>query len=97
MARLPKAIQAILTDYRGVRVQGIPEGDIPGVLVRRGRAAAALGKLPQQRPRTSEAYHRLADALRARGRSDDVRSQSNWKISSHEGGDPPAVSSRILK
>jgi hypothetical protein len=40
--RLPKAIQAILSNYRGTKVSKIPEAAVPDVLVRPGRAAAAL-------------------------------------------------------
>lgn len=73
MARLPKAIQAIVTDYRGLKVRGIPERSIPDVLVRLARAAAALGKLPHQRPDTRDAYQKLAEALLKCGRAEDVR------------------------
>jgi hypothetical protein len=34
--RLPKAVQAILSNYRGVKVSGIPEEAIPAVLARLG-------------------------------------------------------------
>jgi hypothetical protein len=62
--RLPKAIQAILSNYRGVKVSSIPEDAIPDVLVRLGCAAAALGKMPGQRGETAAAYEvgRLAEA-----------------------------------
>ena len=48
LRRLPKAVQAILSNYRGVKVSGIPEKDIPDVLVRLACAAASLGKMPGQ-------------------------------------------------
>ncbi len=73
MARLLKAIQAIVTDYRGLKVKGIPERSIPNVLVRLARAAAALGKLPRQRPDTLDAYQRLAEALLKCGRLEEAR------------------------
>lgn len=73
MARLPKAIQTIVTDYRGLKVKGIPERSIPNVLVRLARAAAALGKLPRQRPDTPDAYQRLAEALLKCGRLEEAR------------------------
>lgn len=44
--RLPKAIQSIITNYRGARVSGIPEESIPAVLTRLARAAALAGHLP---------------------------------------------------
>ena len=47
-SRLPKAAQAILSNYRGTKVSGIPEADIPEVLVRLPGAAARLGKMPHQ-------------------------------------------------
>ncbi len=75
MARLPKAIQAIVTDYRGVKVKGIPERSIPDVLVRLALAARTLGKLPYQRPETPDAYQKLAEALAKCGRDADVRGE----------------------
>ena len=52
LKRLPKAIQCIITNYRGAKVSGIPERDIPDVLVRLARAAISVGKMPDQsRPR----------------------------------------------
>jgi hypothetical protein len=61
--RLPKAIQAILSNYRGTKVSSIPEQDIPDVLVRLGRAAAGLGKMPHQAGKTARVYVQLADVL----------------------------------
>ncbi len=45
LKRLPKAIQSILSNYRGTKVQGIPEEAIPAVLSRLGRAAFRTGHL----------------------------------------------------
>jgi hypothetical protein len=70
--RLPKAIQAILTNYRGAQVSAIPERAIPDVLVRLGQAAVRLGKMPHQTPRTSEVYGELAEALDQLGRLHEV-------------------------
>lgn len=70
--RLPKAIQAILSNYRGVRVSGIPEQAIPDVLVRLARAATRMGKMPGQNGRTSAVYQQLADVLKQIGRADEV-------------------------
>jgi hypothetical protein len=72
LRRLPKAVQAILSNYRGVKVSGIPEADIPDVLVRLGCAAASLGKMPGQVGETAPVYHQLAEALDQEGRLGDV-------------------------
>lgn len=61
--RLPKAIQCIVTNYRGARVQGIPEQSIPDVLARLALAAARAGRFPPTRPNSAPVYHRLAEAL----------------------------------
>lgn len=61
--RLPKAIQSILSNYRGTKVSGIPEQDIPDVLVRLARAAASLGKMPHQSGKTTRVYQQLAEVL----------------------------------
>ena len=61
--RLPKAILAILTDYRGATVGSVPEAAIPAVLERLAGAARELGRMPDQRPDTAEAYQLLHDAL----------------------------------
>jgi hypothetical protein len=72
LRRLPKAVQAILSNYRGVRVSGIPEADIPDVLVRLACAVAALGKMPGQAGETASVYHQLAEVLDQVGRLGDV-------------------------
>jgi hypothetical protein len=61
--RLPKAIQAILTNYRGATVHGIPEKAIPAVLTRLEEAARQVGKMPDQSPDTAPVYQQLAEAL----------------------------------
>ena len=61
--RLPKAIQAILSNYRGVRVSSVPEKAIPNVLRRLAEAAEQLGRMPHQGS-TAEAYEMLAQALK---------------------------------
>lgn len=68
--RLPKAVQAILSNYRGERVSGIPEAAIPDVLVRLARAARLLGKFPDQTAEAAPAYVQLAGALEQLGRLD---------------------------
>ena len=72
LRRLPKAVQAILSNYRGTKVSGIPEADIPEVLVRLACAAASLGKMPGQAGETAPVYHQLAEALDQEGRLGDV-------------------------
>jgi hypothetical protein len=71
-ARLPKAIQCIITNYRGAKVGGIPEAAIPDVLVRLARAATELGKMPNQNPETAPAYAQLAAVLEQVGRLAEV-------------------------
>ena len=69
--RLPKAIGALLSNYRGAKVGGIPEKDIKAVLMVLARAASAAGKMP---PRASEAapvYCELARVLDQQGLSID--------------------------
>lgn len=67
-ARLPKAIQALLTNYRGAKVSAIPDPAVPDVLVRLAQAAVSIGKMPQQAPGTAQAYGQLAEALAQCGR-----------------------------
>jgi hypothetical protein len=71
--RLPKAIQSIITNYRGCKVSSIPEAAIPDVLVRLADAAVSIGKMPNQSPGTSPAYCQLAAVLEQLGRLGDVR------------------------
>lgn len=61
--RLPKAIQSILSNYRGVKVSGIPESAIPSTLERLARAAAQAGHLPPRSGKVAPTYHQLVDAL----------------------------------
>ncbi|HVA51014.1 MAG TPA: hypothetical protein VNH11_32035 [Pirellulales bacterium] len=62
--RMPKAIQCLLTNYRGARVGGIPESAVPDTLVRLAQAAARLGRMPEQNPETADIYRQLATVLR---------------------------------
>jgi hypothetical protein len=66
--RLPKAIDAILSNYRGAHVSAIPERAIPDVLVTLARAAWALGRMPGQVPAPTPAYVAIARALDQMGR-----------------------------
>jgi hypothetical protein len=61
--RLPKAIQSILSNYRGARVASVPEKVIPDVLRRLAEAAEQLGRMPHQ-GETAEVYEMLAQALK---------------------------------
>jgi len=70
--RLPKAVQAILSNYRGARLASVPESAIPDVLVRLGRAAARAGKMPSQAPATAPVYQQLADALEQLERLNEI-------------------------
>lgn len=72
MARLPKAIQAILSNYRGAHVSSVPEAAIPEVLVTLARTARQLGKLPVNGPGGAPAYAQLQEALEQLGRLADV-------------------------
>jgi hypothetical protein len=60
--RLPKAVQAILSNYRGANVS-VPEKAIPDVLRRLAAAAEQLGRMPHQ-GETAEVYEMLAQALK---------------------------------
>jgi len=77
VGRLPKAIQAILSNYRGARVSSVPEKDIPDVLVRLARTSAHLGRMPFQSPGAAAVYAQLEEALRQIDRLRDVTGQEN--------------------
>lgn len=62
--RLPKAIQAILSNYRGAKVSSIPDEDVPAVLLRLARGAESSGKMPDQRGDTAAIYQQLAEVLK---------------------------------
>jgi hypothetical protein len=70
--RLPKAVQAILSNYRGEKVMGIPEEAIPAVLVRLARAAARAGHMPPTACNSALTYRQLADAVEQLGLSAEV-------------------------
>jgi hypothetical protein len=74
--RLPKAIQAILSNYRGARAGSIPEPAIPDVLVRLACAACSLGKLPHQTAQPAPAYVQLVAALEQLERFGEVTGAS---------------------
>lgn len=63
LRRLPKAIQALASNYRGAKVGGIPDAAIPHVFRRLGAAAKAEGKMPATGVTAAPAYHQLAEIL----------------------------------
>ena len=67
--RLPKAIQAVLRDYRGEQVR-LPEDQVPEVLVRLARAADRQGRMPHQDPTPAPIYQALEESLIQLGRQD---------------------------
>ncbi len=69
--RLPKAIQSILSNYRGVKVD-IPRTAVGDVLVRLGIAAATLRKMPCQTTSAADAYVEAHHALQQLDRLNDV-------------------------
>ena len=62
--RLPKAIQCILSNYRGARVSGIPEQAIPAVLARLAGAAVRAGHRSPVASNPARVYRQLPDALK---------------------------------
>lgn len=70
--RLPKAIGSILTNYRGLKVGGIPDQAVPDVLVRLARAACELGRMPHQCADPGDLYRQLRDALEQFDRLADI-------------------------
>jgi hypothetical protein len=71
--RLPKAIQAVISNYRGAKVSSIPEQHIPAVLFRLASAAVREGKMPFQGGRTSETYEHLEAILDQLERLEDLK------------------------
>lgn len=61
--RLSGAIRAIISNYRGARVGGIPVQAIPDVLMRLARAADAAGRLPPKAANAAQVYVALREAL----------------------------------
>lgn len=71
--RLPAAIQAVLTGYRGRKVSGIPDDRVADVLSNLGHAAAQAGKMPFQDPKAAAVYRQLQSALEQLGRLDAIK------------------------
>ena len=70
--RLPKAIQAVLRDYRDEQIR-LPEDQVPDVLGRLARAAGRQGRMPHQDPTPAAIYQALHDTLIQLGRHGDTR------------------------
>ena len=70
--RLPKAIQSLLSNYRGARVTKIPESEVPAILLRLANAAAESGHMPPNAPTPAPAYEQLYLALRQLGLVDKI-------------------------
>jgi hypothetical protein len=70
--RLPKAVQAILSNYRGAKVAGIPEQSIPSVLHRLAQAARHMGHMPPECSNPAPVYRQLAEALEQLGVTSDA-------------------------
>src|SRR5262249_52959805 len=70
--RLPKAIGAVIRDYRSQQVKGLPEEQTPQVLVRLAPAAVRTGRLPPHAPPPADIYLALLDQLNQLGRTADV-------------------------
>jgi len=86
--RLPKAIQAILSNYRGAKVS-IPREAVADVLVRLAETAAGMGKMPCQCSPTADAYVEAHEALAQLGRLSWV---APWCRSASTGDDRVAHS-----
>lgn len=65
--RLPKAVQCILSNYRGAKVGGIPEEAIPATLGRLAQAARHAGHMPPEACHPAPVYRQLAVALEQLG------------------------------
>src|SRR5262249_60737549 len=62
--RLPKAIGAVIRDYRSQQVKGLSEEHTGQVLVTLAGAAVRTGRMPHQDPTPAEIYVALLDYLR---------------------------------
>lgn len=76
LQRLPKAIQALISNYRGTKVSSIPEQHIPDVLTRLAGAAITAGKMPFQAGETAPAYQYLAEVLDQLGRLESLKNST---------------------
>jgi hypothetical protein len=67
LKRLPKAIQCIVTNYRGTRVSGLPESAIRAILERLAQAAQQAGHLPPTVTNPAPVYLQLIEVLKQLG------------------------------
>jgi hypothetical protein len=70
--RLPKAIGAVIRDYRSRQVKGLTDEHTGQVLVTLAGAAVRTGRMPHQDPTPAEIYVALLDHLRQIGRDREV-------------------------
>jgi hypothetical protein len=70
--RLPKAIGAVIRDYRSEQVKGLPEQDVGQVLARLASAALRTGRMPEQDPTPAAIYVALRERLDQLGIVDDI-------------------------
>ena len=70
--RLPKAIGAVIRDYRMQQVKGLSDEETGRVLVTLAGAAVRTGRMPHQDPTPAEVYIALLDHLRQIGRAGEV-------------------------
>lgn len=77
LKRLPRAIQATASNYRGKNVSGIPDEQIPDVLVKLGRAAVRVGKMPFQDKKAAAIYQQLEATLAKLGRLDSIKAEKS--------------------
>lgn len=63
LKRLPKAAQALASNYRGAKVAGIPESAIPDVFRRLGLAAKEAGKMPAPGISAAPIYQQLSEII----------------------------------
>ena len=61
--RLPKAIQCLLSNFRGAKVKHIPESDVSQVLLRLARCAKSAGLLPPESIHPAPVYQQLVMVL----------------------------------
>ena len=70
--RLPKAIGAMVTNYRGEGARSVPLDAAPAVLVRLANAARLLGLMPPQAVSPAPTYRQLAAQLESLERTGDI-------------------------
>lgn len=70
--RLPKAIGAVIRDYRSEQVKGLDEESTGRVLIRLAGAAVLTGRMPHQDPTPAPIYLALLDSLKQIGRVGEV-------------------------